>query len=257
MLSAFGGIVRYSISFLAAGLLAAGVASPLGVSPQPAGAADAAVDLTTCLAPSPSTGDRRVFRTSQGSNLTETVLDVADWGGQSGWTTTVEAKLAANAPTVRETFVKPGKVLFLGNLAIGDLTIDVGQPDGWFPLEAVPGRAYTAEVRGKALRGGEKVGTARVSGAWQVVGFEPLTTPTHTYSDTVHIAAARTIEVRERKGGPSVAQESDVELWCVDGVGIVAASYAFRFYKDDQLVGQVNDLDSWLLSATVDGVAVN
>ncbi len=249
--------MRQSISYLAAALLAAGVASPLGVSPMPASAADSAVDLTTCLAPNPSTGDRRVFRTSQGSNLTETVLDVTDWGGRSGWTTTVQAQLAANAPTVRETFVKPGRVLFLGNLAIGDLSIEVGEPDSWFPLQAVPGRAYSAEVRGKAFRNGEKVGTARVSGAWQVVGFEPLTTPTRTYSDTVHIATARTVEVRERNHGPRVSQESDVELWCVDGVGIVAASYAFRFYENDQLVGQVNDLDSWLLNATVDGVAVN
>ena len=249
--------MRHSISFLAAALLAAGVASPLGITPMPAGAADAAVDLTTCLAPSPSAGDKRVFRTSQGSNLTETVLDVSDWEGRSGWTTTVQAQLAANDPTVRETFVKPGKVLFLGNLAIGDLTIDVGEPDSWFPLQAVPGRAYTAEVRGKALRNGVKVGIARVSGAWQVVGFEPLATPNHTYSDTVHIAAARTVEVRDRNGGPRVSQESDVEMWCVDGVGVVAASYAFRFYQDGQLVGQVNNLDSWLLSATVDGVAVN
>ena len=46
-------------------------------------------------------------------------------------------------------------------------------------------------------------------------------------------------------------------MWCVEGVGIVAASYAFRFYEDGALVGQVNDLDSWLLSATVDGVKVN
>jgi hypothetical protein len=248
---------RESISFVAAALLAAGVASPLGVTPLSANAADAAVDLTTCLAPGASPGDRRVFRTSKGSNLTETVLDVTDWQGRSGWTATVEAKLAANTPTVRETFVKPGQVLFLGDLAVGDLTIEVGQPDKWFPLKAVPGRAYTAEVRGKAVRDGKKVGSARVSGAWQVVGFEPLTTPTQSYSDTVHIAAARTIEVKERKGGPQISQESDVELWCVDGVGIVAASYAFRFYEDGELVGQVDDLDSWLLSATVDGVSVN
>ena len=245
------------MSFVAAALLAAGVASPLGVGPVPASAADAAVDLTSCLAPNASAGDRRVFRTSQGSNLTETVLDVSDWQGRTGWTATVEAQLAANTPTVRETFVKPGKVLFLGDLAVGDLTIEVGEPDSWFPLKAVPGRAYTAEVKGKALRDGKKVGSARVRGAWQLVGFEPLTTPTQTYSDTVHIAAARTIEVRERKDGPDVSQESDVELWCVDGVGIVAASYAFRFYEDGELVGQVNDLDSWLLSATVDGQSVN
>lgn len=249
--------MRRSISFLAAALLAAGVASPLGVPPQSASAADASVDLTNCLAPNPSTGDRRVFRTSQGSTLTETVLDVADWEGRSGWTTTVWAQLASNEPTVRETFVKPGKVLFLGNLAVGDLTIEVGDPDSWFPLQAVPGKAYTAEVRGKAFRNGEKVGNARVSGAWQVVGFEPLTTPSRSYTDTVHIAAARTVEVRERDNGPHVSQESDVELWCVDGVGIVAASYAFRFFENDQLVGHVDDLDSWLLSATVDGVRVN
>jgi hypothetical protein len=250
-------VSRGSISFVAAALLAAGVASPLGVPPLPASAADTAVDLTSCLAPSTSAGDTRVFRTSQGSNLTETVLDVANWEGRTGWTAVVEAKLASNTPTVRETFVKPGKELFLGDLAIGDLTIEVGQPEDWFPLKAVPGRAYTTEVRGKALRDGERVGNARVSGAWQVIGFEPLVTPTRTYSDTVHIAAARTIEVKERKGGPEVSQESDVELWCVDGVGIVAASYAFRFYENGELVGQVNDLDSWLLSATVAGVTVN
>jgi hypothetical protein len=251
--------LRNSISFLAAALLAAGVASPLSVTPQPAGAADASIDLTSCLAPSPSAGDRRVFKTSQGGNLTETVLDVAEWGGdrKNGWTSTVEAKLASNTPTRRETFVKPGKVLFLGNLAIGNLMIEVDEPDGWFPLDAVPGRAYTAEVNGKAWRNGEKVGRAKVTGAWQIVGFEPLTTPNHTYSDTVHIAAARTIEVRERNGGPRISQESDVELWCVDGVGVVAASYAFRFFQDDRLVGQVNNLDSWLLSAVVDGVVVN
>jgi hypothetical protein len=248
---------RQSISFVAAALLAAGVASPLGVPPVPASAADASVDLTNCLAPSSSAGDTRVFRTSQGSNLTETVLDVADWQGRTGWTAVVEAQLAAHAPTVRETFVKPGKVLFLGDLAVGDLTIAVGEPENWFPLKAVPGRAYTSAVRGKALRDGERVGSATVSGAWQVVGFEPLTTPTRSYSDTVHIAAARTIEVKERKGGPEVSQESDVELWCVDGVGIVAASYAFRFYENGELVGQVTDLDSWLLSATVGGVTVN
>jgi hypothetical protein len=245
------------MSFAAAALLGAGVASPLGVAPLSASAADAAVDLTQCLAPGANPGDKRVFRTSQGSDLTETVVDVADWHGGSGWTAKVEAQLALHAPTTRETFVKPGQVLFLGDLAVGDLTVEVGEPDKWFPLKAVPGRAYTAEVRGKALRDGKKVGVARVSGAWQVIGFEPLTTPTRSYSDTVHIATTRTIEVKNRKGGLAVAQESDVELWCVDGVGIVAASYAFRFYEDGELVGEVDDLDSWLLSATVDGVRVN
>ena len=203
--------MRRSISFLTAALLAAGVASPLGVPPQSASAADAAVDLTTCLAPNPSAGDRRVFKTSQGSTLTETVLDVADWEGRAGWTSKVWAQLASNEPTVRETFVKPGKVLFLGDLTLGDLTIEVGDPDSWFPLQAVPGKAYTAEVRGKAFRNGEKAGTAHVSGAWQVVGFEPLTTPSRAYTDTVHIAAARTVEVKERNGGPRRSQESDVE----------------------------------------------
>jgi hypothetical protein len=198
-----------------------------------------------------------VFRTSQGNDLTETVLDVSDWQGRTGWTATVEAQLAAHAPTVRETFVKPGKVLFLGDLAVADLHIEVGEPDNWFPLKAVPGRAYTAEVRGKALRDGKKVGSARVSGAWQVLGFEPLTTPSRSYTDTVHIAAARTILVKDRAAGRTLSQESDVEMWCVDGVGIVAASYAFRFYENGELVGQVNDLDSWLLSATVDGKRVN
>jgi hypothetical protein len=246
---------RNPLSFLAAALCAAGLASPLGVAPLPASAADS-VDLTGCLAPGASPGDRRTFRTSAGSNLTEKVLQVSTWKKKDGWTSTVEAKLASNTPTVRETFVKPGKLLFLGDLTIGDLSIEVGDPDGWFPLDAVPGRAYTSVVRGKALRGGVKVGSAKVSGAWQVVGFEPLTTPARSYSDTVHIAAARTISVKE-KGGPRTTQESDVELWCVDGVGVVAASYAFRFYQDGALVGEVNDLDSWLLSATVDGARVN
>lgn len=245
------------LSFLAAALLAAGVASPLAVPPQAASAGEAAVDLTNCLAPGASPGDQRVFRTSDGSNLTEKVLQVATWKKRDGWTSTVEAKLASHTPTVRETFVKPGKVLALGDLTVGDLSIQVNTPDNWFPLSAVPGRAYTAVVKGKAYRGGEKVGTAKVSGAWQVIGFEPLTTPARSYSDTVHIAAARTVEVKERKGGPNVTQESDVELWCVDGVGIVAASYAFRFYEDGVLVDEVNGLDSWLLTATVAGTRVN
>ena len=248
---------RSTVSMLAAALLGAGVASPLGVGPLPASAADAAVDLTSCLAPETIAGDKKVFRTSQGNDLTETVVGVSDWQGRTGWTATVEAKLAAHAPTVRETFVKPGKVLFLGDLAVADLTIEVGEPESWFPLKAVVGRAYTAEVRGRALRDGDKVGTARVSGAWQVVGFEPLTTPSRSYTDTVHIAAARTIEVKDRKADRTLAQESDVEMWCVDGVGIVAASYAFRFFENGELVGEVNDLDSWLLSATVDGKRVD
>jgi hypothetical protein len=197
-----------------------------------------------------------VFRTSQGNNLTERVLEVAKWKKSDGWTATVEAKLASNTPTVRETFVKPGKLLFLGDLSLGDLTIEVGSPDGWFPLDAVPGKAYTSLVKGKAFRNGEKVGNAKVSGAWQVIGFEPLATPARTYPDTVHIAAARTVEVKEKRG-PTSVQESDVELWCVDGVGVVAASYAFRFYQDGVLLGEVNGLDSWLLSATVAGARVN
>ena len=248
---------RESISFVAAALLSAAVASPLGVAPLAASAAVAAIDLTSCLAPGASAGDQRVFRTSQGSDLTETVLDANGWKDRGGWTTTVEAQLASQAPTVRETFVKPGKELLLGDLVLGDLTIDVGAPRKWFPLEAVPGRTYSMKVKGKALRDGQKVGSARVSNAWQVVGFEPLTTDARSYSDTIHIAAARSIEVKERKGGPRNKQESDVEIWCVDGVGIVAASYAFRFYEDGELVGQLDDFDSWLLSATVNGVAVN
>jgi hypothetical protein len=245
------------ISFAAAALLSAAVASPLGVAPLAASAAGAAVDLTSCLAPGASTGDRRVFRTSQGSDLTETVVDASGWKGKEGWTATVEAQLASHAPTVRETFVKPGHALLLGDLEIGDLTIDVGAPSKWYPLEAVPGRTYTTKLKGKALRNGKKVGSARVSSAWQVVGFEPLTTEVRSYSDTVHVAAARTIEVKQRKGGLRTKQESDVELWCVDGVGIVAASYAFRFYENGELVGEVADFDSWLVSATVGGVAVN
>jgi hypothetical protein len=242
---------------VAAALLAAGVASPLGVAPLSASAADAAVDLTNCLAPAASAGDRRVFRTSQGNDLTETVLDVAEWRGNAGWTSVVEAKLASHAPTVRETFVRPGKVLSLGDLTVADLNVELGEPERWFPLKAVPGRAYTAELKGKALRGGKRVGSARVSGAWQVIGFEPLTTPSRSYTDTVHIAAARTIVVKDRKADRVVSQESDVEMWCVDGVGVVAASYAFRFYEDGELVGQVNDLDSWLTSATVAGKRVD
>jgi len=233
------------------------VASPLGVAPLAASAAAAAVDLTGCLAPDASAGDQRVFRTSLGSDLTETVLDTGGWRGQDGWTATVEAQLASHAPTVRETFVKPGRALLLGDLAVGDLTIDVGSPSKWFPLEAVPGRTYNLKLDGRALRGGRKVGSARVESAWQVVGFEPLTTDARSYSDTVHIAAARSIEVKQRNGGALSKQESDVEIWCVDGVGIVAASYAFRFYENGELVGQVDDFDSWLVSATVDGVAVN
>ena len=251
--------MRYqSTSFCAAVLFSALVASPLGVAPLAASAAGAAVDLTSCLAPGASAGDQRVFETSEGSQLTETVLDTGDWHKRrDGWTTTVEAQLGANTPTVRETFVKPGRALLLGDLAIGDLTIDMGSPSRWFPLEAVPGRTYTTDADGKALRNGHRVGRAHVSSAWQVIGFEPLTTEARSYPDTVHITATRAIEVKQRKGGARSRQESDVELWCVAGVGVVAASYDFRFYENGKLVGQLADLDSWLVSATVAGVAVN
>ena len=249
---------QQSVSFVAAALLSAALASPLGVAPLAAGAAGAAVDLTSCLAPGASPGDQRVFRTSQGSDLTETVLDASGWRrGPDGWTATVEAQLGSHAPTVRETFVKPGRALLLGDLAIGDLSIDLGAPSKWFPLEAVPGRTYTADLEGKASRDGHKVGRARVSSSWQVLGFEPLTTAERSYPDTVHIAAARTIDVKERARGLRSRQESDVEFWCVDGVGVVAATYAFRFFENGKLVGQLDDFDSWLVSATVDGVAVN
>ena len=249
---------QQSVSFVVAALLGAAVASPLGVAPLAASAAGAAVDLTSCLAPGASAGDQRVFRTSEGSDLTETVLDASGWKwGRDGWTATVEAQLGSNEPTVRETFVKPGRALLLGDLAIGDLSIDLGAPSKWFPLEAVPGRTYTTELEGKALRDGRKVGRARVSSSWQVLGFEPLTTAERSYPDTVHIATASTIDVNERARGLRSKPESDVELWCVEGVGIVAASYAFRFYENGKLVDQLVDFDSWLVSATVDGVAVN
>jgi len=232
------------------------VASPLGIPPETASAADARVDLTGCLAPGAAVGDVRVFDTSQGSTLTETVLDVQPRRGK-GWTATVQAQLASYAPTVRETIAKPGRSMMLGDVTVGDLSIEVGRPRRWYPLEAAPGRSYTAEVRGRAVKDGHKVGDAVVSGVWQLVGFEPLTTPGGSYSDTAHITVERTIAVNGRRGASDFKQESDVELWCVDGVGIVAASYTFRFFQDDQLVGEVNDLDSWLVSATVQGATVN
>lgn len=247
----------FSLEWAAAALLAASVASPLGVGPDAAAAADAKVDLTSCLAPSAAAGDTRVFDTSQGTQLTETVLDVEGWQGREGWTSVVEARLGAHTPTVRETFVKPGKRLLLGDLSVGDLRIKIGQPENWLPLEAVPGRSYRANVHGKALRDGQHVGRAVVKSDWEIVGFEPLTTPGGSYSDTVHIAASRNVEVKYNDVGTKIRQESDVELWCVDGVGVVAASYVFRFYKNGKLVDEVADLDSWLVSATVDGVAVN
>jgi hypothetical protein len=250
--------VRRSVfEWAAAAFLAASVASPLGVGPGAASAADAKVDLTSCLAPSAATGDVRVFDTNRGTTLTETVLEVAPWKGKEGWSATVAAQLGAHTPTVRATYVRPGKRVLLGDLSVGDLEIQVGAPDAWLPLAAVPGRAYNANVKGKALRDGERVGKARVTSSWEIVGFEPLTTPVNSYSDTVHIAAVRSVEVKERQGGATVRQQSDVELWCVDGVGVVAASYAFRFFEDGELVGEVADLDSWLVSATVGGVAVN
>lgn len=247
----------FSFEWVAATVLAASVASPLGVGPEAASAADAGVDLTSCLAPSSAAGDTRVFETSQGTTLTETVLGVERRKGREGWTSVVEAQLGAHTPTVRETFVKPGQRMLLGDLEVGDLRIKVGQPENWVPLEAVPGRSYRAHVNGKALRDGRNVGKAVVKSDWEVVGFEPLTTPGGSYSDTVHIATSRDVEVKYDGLGTKVRQESDVELWCVDGVGVVAASYVFRFYKNGTLVDEVADLDSWLVSATVDGVAVD
>ena len=247
----------FSFEWVAAAFLAAGVASPLGVGPGPASAADARVDLTGCLAPGSAAGDTRVFATSQGTTLTETVLDVERWKGREGWTSVVEAQLGAHTPTVRETFVKPGRRMLLGDLEVGDLRIKVGEPESWVPLDAVPGRSYRANVEGKALRDGQSVGRAVVRSDWEIVGFEPLTTPGGSYSDTVHIATSRDVEVKYDGVGTKIRQESDVELWCVDGVGVVAASYQFRFYKNGKLVEEVADLDSWLVSATVEGVAVN
>jgi hypothetical protein len=250
--------VRRSVfEWAAAAVVAASVASPLGVGSDAASAAGAKVDLTSCLAPNAAAGDVRVFDTNRGTTLTETVLAVEPWKGKTGWAATVAAQLGAHTPTVRETYVRPGKRLLLGDLSVGDLEIQVGAPDAWLPLSAVPGRAYRANVNGKAVRAGEKVGKAQVTSSWEIVGFEPLTTPVNSYSDTVHIAAVRSVEVKERQGGATVRQQSDVELWCVDGVGVVAASYAFRFFEDGELVGEVADLDSWLVSATVGGVAVN
>jgi hypothetical protein len=248
-----------SLEWAAAAFLAASVASPLGVGPDAAAAADAKVDLTGCLAPGAAQGDTRVFETNQeGAMLTETVLDVGPWKDGDSWTSSVEAKLGSHTPTVRETFVKPGKKLLLGDLSVGDLEIDVGKPERWLPLEAVPGRPYRASVKGKALRDGQTVGKAVVKSDWEIVGFEPLTTPGgSSYPDAVHIAASRQVEVRYDDAGTKIRQESDVELWCVDGVGIVAASYGFRFFENDQLVDELDDLESWLVSATVDGVAVN
>lgn len=199
----------------------------------------------------------RVFDTSHGTTLTETVLDVGRWKGREGWSSTVEAQLGSHTPTVRETFVKPGKRLLLGDLSVGDLRIDVGAPEHWVPLEAAPGRSYRANVQGKALRDGQVVGRAAVKSDWEILGFEPLTTPGGSYPDTVHIAASRDVEVKYSGVKTRIRQESDVELWCVDGVGVVAASYAFRFYKNGKLVDEFADIDSWLVSATVDGVAVN
>jgi hypothetical protein len=251
--------VRRALSFewAAAAFLAASVASPLGVGPDAAAAADARVDLTSCLAPGSATGDTRVFETSQGTTLTETVLGVERWKGRGGWTSLVEAQLGAHTPTVRETFVKPGKRMLLGDIEMGDLRIEVGQPTNWVPLDAMPGRSYRAKVQGKALRNGQNVGRAVVKSDWEIVGFEPLTTPGGSYSDTVHIAASRNVEVKYDGRAAKTRQESDVELWCVDGVGVVAASYGFRFYENGKLVDEVSDLDSWLVSATVEGVAVN
>jgi hypothetical protein len=247
-----------SVSFVAAVLLSAAVATPLGVAPLAASAAGAAVDLTNCLAPGANAGDERVFRTSAGGDLRETVVETERWRPRRhGWKSIVEAQLDSHEPTVRETFVKPGRAILLGDLAVGDLTLAMGEPNQWFPLAAVPGRTYTAELEGKALRNGRRVGRARVSSAWQVIGFEPLTTEERSYSDTVHIATARTVDVKEGDRGVRTRQESDVELWCVDGVGVVAASYAFRFYENGKLVREMDDFDSWLVSATVDGQSVD
>ena len=129
--------------------------------------------------------------------------------------------------------MKPGKALLLGDLAIGDLTIDVGEPEQWFPLEAVPGprlhhRSSRARRCATARRSAPRASPAR--GRSSASSRSPR--EARSYSDTVHVAAARTIEVKQRKGGLRIKQESDVELWCVEGVGIVAASYAFRFYED-------------------------
>ena len=248
---------RTSWEWFAAAFLAASVASPLGVGPDSASAADAKVDLTTCLAPDVAEGDTRVFDTNQGQKLTETVVDVSGWKDDESWASTVQAQLGSHTPTVRETFVRPGKRMLIGDLDVGPLSIKVGSPEGWLPLEAAPGKNYRASVKGKALRDGQNVGKAVVKSDWEIVGFEPLTTPTGSYSDTVHIATTRNVEVKFNDVGTKLRQESDVELWCVDGVGVVAASYAFRFYKNGKLVDEIGDLDSWLVSATVDGVAVD
>ena len=140
----------------------------------------------------------------------------------------------------------------LGELALGDLRIELEGEAPSFPRSARPGRAYPVEARGRALRAGRPVAAARVSGAWQIVGFEPLTTPAGSYADSVHIAATRSLEVGAHAGGPALAQESDAEIWCVEGVGIVAARQSSRLYENGALVEQVNDLDGALRPVSVD-----
>jgi hypothetical protein len=236
-----------------AAIVAAGLALFFALTPATASAAGAKVDLTSCLAPGVQPGDVRVFETSEGSTLTQTVLDVVSNDGKSS-TTTVQTQLASYEPTVCEIVSKPGKSVNLGDVTVGDLSIEVKKPKRWYPLTAVPGRTYSSKVKGKAYRGGVEVGVALLSGDWQLVGFESLTTPGGSFSDTAHVVVQRRFSVGLGKSEPSFVQESDVELWCVDGVGIVAASYTFRLFENGQLVGELINLDSWLVVA---GVAVN
>jgi hypothetical protein len=140
----------------------------------------------------------------------------------------------------------------LGELALGDLRIELDGETPGFPRVARPGHAYTLEARGRALRAGRPVAPARVSGAWQVVGFEPVTTPAGSYADSIHIAATRSLEVGARAGSPALAQESDAEIWCVEGVGVVAARTSARLYEDGVLVEQVSDLDGALHPTSAD-----
>jgi hypothetical protein len=210
------------------------------------------VDLSAFLAGVPRIGDYRLFARSDGKQSRIAVVELSLW--KKGWRVVAETETTGFEPILRESFVIPGKKVYLGDTVSPPLAVLLARPKLTLKSRFRPGRPQRFRAKGVALIDGVPIGPGRWGGSFQFAGFELLDTPARSYPLSARLDYTLSLIIVDVYAGDVIAGVSEGSSWYTEDLGYVAESQRIVTLVNGTVVEDTGVVETWLTSGVIGGV---